>query len=199
MVGSSSNSCKINLISSGFTGTFNGGWTFNSSGATSNGTNGYFNTTWIPGSNVTVNNNHYGIYTLQNEINTVSFGCSESLSTRHFMFLNLSNASYPEMGDSFITWNNSGINKGNTLISADSGTLRAYNNGVSVGSISYGGNVPTTRAFYYGARNDTAGIINYGSSPISYATLGLSLTVTDLSNYSTIINTFQTALGRNTY
>jgi hypothetical protein len=44
MVGASAAACAQNLKSSSFTGTFNGGWTFASTGVTPNGSTGYFDT-----------------------------------------------------------------------------------------------------------------------------------------------------------
>jgi hypothetical protein len=45
MVGASAAACAQNLRSSSFTGTFSSGWTFASSGVTSNGISAYFDTT----------------------------------------------------------------------------------------------------------------------------------------------------------
>ena len=50
MVGASAAACAQNLKSSSFTGTFNGGWTFSTTGATPNGTSGYMNTNLNPNS-----------------------------------------------------------------------------------------------------------------------------------------------------
>ena len=48
MVGASAAACAQNLKSSSFTGTFNGGVTFSSAGATMNGTSGYLETQLTP-------------------------------------------------------------------------------------------------------------------------------------------------------
>jgi len=53
MVGSSAAACAQNLKSSSFTGSFSSGWTFASTGATSNGTSAYMNTGFVPNGNLT--------------------------------------------------------------------------------------------------------------------------------------------------
>jgi hypothetical protein len=62
MVGASSAACSQNLKSASFTGVFNGGWTFASTGVTGNGTSGYFNTFWDTNNNAAFNNFSIGYY-----------------------------------------------------------------------------------------------------------------------------------------
>ena len=61
MVGASAAACAQNLKSSSFTGTFTSGWTFASTGVTSNGTSAYMNTNFIPSSHYTSNTN-FGLF-----------------------------------------------------------------------------------------------------------------------------------------
>jgi len=63
MVGASAAACAQNLKSSSFTGNFNGGWTFASTGITGNGSTGYFDTTFNPNTSITdINSAHLSIY-----------------------------------------------------------------------------------------------------------------------------------------
>lgn len=62
MVGASSAACAQNLKSSSFTGTFSGGWTFASTGATPNGTTGYMDTGLIPSNDLQLNSTHISGY-----------------------------------------------------------------------------------------------------------------------------------------
>ena len=57
MVGASAAACAQNLVSSSFTGTFNGGVTYASTGITGNGTSGFMNTTLSPNGNIGLNSN----------------------------------------------------------------------------------------------------------------------------------------------
>lgn len=83
MVGASAAACAQNLKSSSFTGTFNGGWTFASTGATPNGTTGYMDTGLTPSTELNVNSNGIGFYTSRansenksDVVNMGSFGVS---------------------------------------------------------------------------------------------------------------------------
>ena len=63
MVGASAAACAQNLKSSSFTGTFNGGWTFASTGVTPNGTNAFMNTGLNPvAQGLTSGDSHLGYY-----------------------------------------------------------------------------------------------------------------------------------------
>ena len=62
MVGASSAACAQNLKSSSFTGTFSGGWTFSSTGATPNGTNAYMDTNFMPSTELSANSASIGYY-----------------------------------------------------------------------------------------------------------------------------------------
>jgi len=62
MVGASAAACAQNLKSSSFTGTFNGGWTFASTGATPNGINGYIDTNLNVAANISSQNSHLSLY-----------------------------------------------------------------------------------------------------------------------------------------
>ena len=67
MVGASAAACAQNLKSSSFTGTFNGGWTFASTGVTPNGTNGFMNTQFVPNTEcASANVGAMGIYSRTN-------------------------------------------------------------------------------------------------------------------------------------
>jgi hypothetical protein len=81
MVGASSASCSINLISSSFTGIFVGGWTFSNNGAKPNGTNAYMQTNFSFRSNTPDYNNHFSMYsrTQDSSVNGFNLGCQETI------------------------------------------------------------------------------------------------------------------------
>ena len=68
MVGASAAACAQNLVSSSFTGTFNGGVTYASTGITGNGTSGFMNTTLSPNGNIGLNSNHLAYYSRTNNL-----------------------------------------------------------------------------------------------------------------------------------
>jgi len=73
MVGASAAACAQNLKSSSFTGTFNGGWTFASTGVQGNGTNAYMNTGFVSSTEVSLNSHAYGIYVPNNYSSSTVF------------------------------------------------------------------------------------------------------------------------------
>jgi hypothetical protein len=200
MVGGTNASCSQNLISSSFTGTFNGGWTFTSSGALPDGINGtYMDTAWNPSIVSDVDNNHYGIYTTQNEPGDASYGVFDGFTKRWFMFLNFGGLeSYFEQGNSILLWANAGINKGFSFGNCDAGTLTGYVSGSSLGTVSYtNGGAPNSN-FWFGATNrlQTLNRATPMTVNIAFATLGYKMNATKVANYYTAVQAFQTSLGR---
>jgi hypothetical protein len=71
MVGASAAACAQNLKSSSFTGIFNGGWTYTSLGATSNGSNTFFNTNFLnQGAWTSTSNGSMGFISRTNQTGT---------------------------------------------------------------------------------------------------------------------------------
>jgi hypothetical protein len=74
-----------------------------------------------------------------------------------------------------------------------------YRNGGLVNAGSGGATGATISSIVIGALNNGGSIIQYYNNQYSFATIGTGLGATEQSTLSTIINTFQTTLGRNTY
>jgi hypothetical protein len=55
------------------------------------------------------------------------------------------------------------------------------------------------RTLVIGAQKSDAGVQYYSSNRYAFSFMGIGLTNTDIVNLSSIINTYQTSLGRNTY
>lgn len=205
-IGSSSAACKQNLISSSFTGTFSGGWTYDGFGVDMNGSDTTFNTGFNT-SNFTLNNAHYCAYYSKREtVNVAAFGVfNGSGGARTFCFVNFDNYAYPEWADAFVqlpsSFNVNGVN-GLILAVATSGVLYGYYNGSLDGQVNYGGGI-SAGVFTFGQRANSPGNNNplppFGNGAMGFASLGTSMTSTQSVAFSTAINTFATTLGRNTY
>ena len=201
-VGASNASCRQNLISSSFTGTFNGSWTFSASGADPTGNSTYFDTGWNPSVNSDVMNNHYGVYITQNEPDQfplAAYGVFDGFDRRWFTFVNLGQQSYYEQANTFVQVNNGGTNRGFNIVNANSGTLTAYLQGTLLGSVSYLDGGEPNGNFWFGRVNrlqpeliqDTQMKSNH-----TFGTLGYQLNSTKAGNYYTAVQAFQTTLGR---
>jgi hypothetical protein len=195
MVGASSAACSQNLKSSSFTGTFNGGWTFASTGVTPNGSSGYMNTGISP-STLSQTSNSMSVYVR----NSPSSGgwdlSSENNAGNRFLTII---ASF-NGGDPFIA-NNSGLTSApsasplgltlNTRI--DNVRYKIFrNNSLILNSTTTTTGLTDTN-FLLGARlTNTA----FSNKNYSFAHIGDGLTDTEASNFYTAVQAFQTTLSR---
>jgi hypothetical protein len=206
MVGASAAACSRNLKSDNFNGTFNGGWTFSSTGVTPNGTNAFFDSNFNQSLNLTPSNNHISIYSRTDfnslgglnikvdcgVTNNVSFAFTEILS-RDLTFASFANGSQTPR---VVVANSLGqfIGVGNVSNSI------IYKNGVNLQTNS---NAQTRAMFnstiYFGATHDAIADVGRYFSPRqnAFSSIGDSLTDSESFNFYTAVQAFQTTLSRN--
>lgn len=202
MVGSSAAACAQNLKSSSFTGTFSSGWTFASTGVTTNGSSTYFDTTLNPSTTFGSGYASFGVYWRNtfSAAQTNIIGCCSAISTKRFDLGYDAGVTVPFVGNS-----SDGSN-----VSTDTsnlGFLIATRQGASINKLfrnavlKINGNISwqayTTRTFYFGARNNST--IDYlaNNQNIAFGFIGDGLTDAQASNFYTAVQTFQTTLSRN--
>jgi hypothetical protein len=204
MVGASAAACAQNLKSSSFTGTFNGGWTYATSGVTPNGVNAFMDTGYSPSVNSTITNNHFMVYlpsvpvtstgVYMTDLGAFSLDFSERFGTN---IRNFDGTSFDvrkrtlvnnsSVGNGFYLYTRSAVDSAkvffnNSLITHDTSTTSSYgypNLSVYLGALRLG----TTFTTPSNRRN-------------SFATIGDSLTDTQASNFYTAVQAFQTTLAR---
>ena len=211
MLGGNSSGCKFNGknpvdTNGGYRLVFNGGWTFNASGATSNGTNAYADT-FLSGGTITARNNHLSVYMLNQNVYTGTgknwigvandgapasyFSIGQEGTPRYFYGPEINNG---------ITSTVAPLSSGLNLISTTGLTQQnLYRNGVVIHTSSGNGDGTINASVVIGALNNNNSIIQYYDNTYAFATIGLGLSDAEQATLSTIINTFQTTLGRNTY
>ena len=213
MVGASAAACAQNLKSSSFTGTFSSGWTFASTGVTPNGTSAYLNTNLIPFTNLTIANFHLSYYSRTNNNPSIDFdmGCGDSGGGySSSMFLRRSN-------------NQAAFDSSNATNVRITATSQSDSTGFYVGSITSTSkrllikNGSTTLASStatnasllldsalliaaYNAR--PIGVVGlspetYGSKQCALSSIGDGLNATQIGNFYTSVQAFQTTLSRN--
>lgn len=179
---------------------FSGGWTHSSTGAQPNGTNGYANSFFAPSTNQSVNNNGLGMYITQRTV-------SQSDPVQMGSFTQVNQASLILVT---ATSMNARLNGGNsaTTIGGGSGSFDAhrtsatvtkqYKNGTSIKNYNSGG-TRTANTIYLGTLNVAAApyASGYINSEFRFAYMSEGLTDTEVSNLRTLVQTYQTALGRN--
>ena len=209
-IGSTSGSCAINAVSPGTNNiTWFGGMSFGVSGATGNGGDGWGNTN-LTQTAFTQNSVSAGVY----QVSSLSGGAEFVLgnfSTGGLPAIQLStrltilggNYAY-RLGNTTISSQTYSGNTGMFVISRTTGdttTHNLYRNGslINTASNSYI-ETPTANVIYVFGRQGVGGAIQ-DTSPQTLAFIFFAdgLSGAQVSTFSSIINTFNTSLGRNTY
>ena len=208
MLGGNSSGCKFNGknpvdTNAGYRLVFNGGWTYNASGATSNGTNAYANT-FLTASTITpLNSQHLSLYMANN---SVPSGVSRSFGGANggggLFSIGIQATSYYYWGasdngqSSFSTANS----QGNLLTTANStASSLLYRNGTQIFTTVNDNGKSIPYSVYIGALNNAGTAAQYYANQYRFSTIGYGLSSAQVSTLSTIINTFQTSLTRNVY
>jgi hypothetical protein len=205
-VGGTAPSHKWNLkdprdVDAAFRLTFSGGWTHSSNGALPNGTNGFSNTYFAPSSVSTLNSNSLGYYTGTNVSETtadpVNMGSYNSESQAYLV--RKSNTSYSaRMNGNIFSYNSNSMN-GFIVASKQSSTVSViYSNSISLVSGNSGGTLPTANIYIGNLNLSFAGAYPDGwvKNDFRFAFIGDGLTDADAANLYTIVQKYQTTLGR---
>jgi hypothetical protein len=205
LIGGTSASCKINAkLNATYDIVFNGGMTFNTSGMTGNAVNGYGTTQYLPFRT----NNHIGYYlgtNTDNGFRTVSGIQFVPGGGEIQNYINVGGNSGFRNGATgaglTIAYNSSNwyyINTWEVGVGA-----RVYSNGSLSGSIGGGaaaGSYTGTTGVGAPGLIRTDGLVGeYNGQRIQFLHSGTGLSAAEALTLDTIINTFQTSLGRNRY
>jgi hypothetical protein len=204
MVGASSAACAQNLISSSFTGSFTGGWSFSSNGILGNATNTYMRTNFVCTTQLTASNWHQSYYSRTNNNIGVDCGVGDvaGYPSSLMQIRNASNQSYFVCGN----YSNYGLlpatvtdSTGFFVGSILSNTDRTYyrNSSILISSTASIFNVLYPGEIIIGAFNE--GGINprfFNSKQCAFYTIGDGLTTSEANNLYTSVQAFQTTLSR---
>ena len=190
MVGASAAACAQNLVSSSFTGTFNGGWTYASTGATPNGTNGYMDTGLNASTQLSGTFAHASLYPRTSL--SGGYGIQGNFSSRMDIF-NFGNVLYSAIGtqgQTNYTGTYAGLIVGSRINSTINklyvgGILRDTKSALSTANIQ-------NLNYWLGACNNGY----YSNNECAFASIGDGLTDTEASNFYTAVQAFQTTLSR---
>lgn len=201
MVGASAAACSQNLKSSSFTGAFTAtGWTFASTGVTSNGTSAYMNTNFIP--NVQVSNGDslsFGgyVYAQDNSFINILWGTGNASRYVNEIIPRYNNQLYVAYGTDWGSLATNNDEKGFWLVKKpSSGTsTEAWKNG-NLFHTATGGSQQNQLSNVAMDLNSRRGSV-FAKITVSFAFLGdIKLTNTDASNFYTAVQSFQTTLSR---
>jgi hypothetical protein len=191
--------------------TFNGGFTHNSRGAKGNGTNGYANSFGLSGSLFGTNPASLGVYcTLQGTNNRIYDMGVEATGPELNDMLTLAAKRASGVGNNTLfdhgdfpngRASTTALASAMTIGSSTGTTSRnVYRNGTSEASQTNSQALEVAnRDFAIFAMNSNIGVQYYSDNTQGFAFLGSGMTASEVSTFSTIINDYQTALGRNVY
>jgi len=192
MVGSSAASCAQNLVSSSFTGTFAGGWTFASTGVTPNGTNAYMNTSFNTNA---LSSLHYSYYSRTNTFTGRDMG--NEYPRAYDLILSLGGTLYQRFNTSSVTATN--LNSQGFYIGTQDATNlhRVFRNATKIGLTMLNDNNYNNANVWIGAVNkDVMSSPYYGINQCAFSSIGDGLTNTQASDFYTAVQAFQTTLSR---
>ena len=195
MVGASAAACAQNLKSSSFTGTFNGGWTFASTGVTPNGTNAYMDTNLNEDTVLNLNNTHISVYLRTNIIGLLcDIGLGGTGGTN--IYPNFNNRFYPRVnatnGGILVNLNTAAFFMANRTNSTQVFGFRNSTKYILSNDSITKVNVNITLS----AENGIASRSNFSPRQNAFASIGDGLTDTEADDFYTAVQAFQTTLSR---
>jgi hypothetical protein len=217
MVGGTSTTTKYNLVNpqdtdAAFRMTWNGGWTFSNLGARANASNTYGNTHFVPNTDYT-NNTQWslGVYTLDTTAQVQAY-VNQSLAARSQSSTELIqwyndigvNANFglldPGSEDARIFFSPAVDSQGLNWIDNESSTNhKIYKNSSLSGSGTSSGQVtplPTVPLYLAARNNSNSSIDGHSGNLYSFAYISDSIGSANASTFYTIVEAFETALGR---
>ena len=198
MVGGTATTHKYNFmdardVDAAFRLSFNGGMTHNSNGIIPNGVNAFADTFLVPNTKLTINSHSFGVYARNNVSSLSVYGCQNGNSV---YLQNNSTSANAISGNQVISYT-ANPNTKLMIFSRTPTDFVAYRNAISLGnnptSIS---SLPTANFFFLARSNGSPTPDVYSSSELALAFLGDGLTSTEVTNFTNLVNTFQTSLGR---
>lgn len=198
MVGASAAACAQNLVSSSFTGTFNGGVTFASTGVTGNGSTGYMNTSLNVNSILSLNSTHLSYYSRTNIPGgsvAVEMGVTGTTST--YLLYNYLGVGYSainggQSGRPSPASPTTGLLIGSRISNSEE---KYYTNNISQTFTNSSTGKENKNIFLMAFNN--VGPQSYSTKECAFASIGDGLTDTEASNFYTAVQAFQTTLSRN--
>jgi hypothetical protein len=199
MVGASAAACAQNLKSPSFTGTFSGGWTFTSNGATPNGLNAFYNTLLNLSTNLSLNNISYGFYsgTANVQNTTVSMGAQTPPTYVRLFPNHPGNTIYIDINDgSDSTMDSQNRSDGFIFGYRTSGNQKIFSRRGTVQSFTSNSNGVVNLNMFLGAVNSNGNGTGFSVFQHRFTFIGETITDTEAANYYTAVQAFQTTLGR---
>lgn len=197
-VGGTQDTSKYNLVNTGsYTISFSSGWTYNSNGITGNGTSTYANTGYSGSVSTWYSSGSLFNYSRTTGRSGYDMGVNDTVAGQFYLVNRLSNdLSYLNLAVSPSTtasFDGSGLFMGNSRTS----TQTLYRNGSQIINVSKTTATNPGIPFYLGANNfQNTSATDYTNRNYALAGFGQSFDSTEASTFYTIVQNFETLLGR---
>jgi len=176
--------------------TFGGTVTHDSNGITGNGTNGYADTYFVPSTTFSVGNAHIATYdrTTTQGLGNYTIG---SFSTGNAVWIAYNDSQYAYLGaiNGVVSDGRVNISKLRVATRTATNVFKAFRDGTQVGT------TITANTTTYPTANirllAASGLTAYSNHNLAFASVGTGLSDSETVAYNTLVNTFQTTLGRN--
>jgi hypothetical protein len=185
--------------------TFNGGWTHSSSGATPNGTNGYANTYFAPSTlaSLTISGGTLGMYGPNaTAVNKAGMGSWGPGSNGWVLYPNFNSTIVGFCWENDLGTQSSAIADGNGLIAfsrTGSTNVNFYRRGALVSTNNRTALGKTSNVMYLGAGNGNGSDTQHSTYRHQFTFAHTGMTGSQMATLDSIIQTYQTSLGRNVY
>jgi hypothetical protein len=183
-----------------FRGVFVGGWTHSNLGAIPNGINAYMDTKIIPATHLSKFNVHFAKYNRTNDLaNTKTDAVYNGLTDRYFgIQYTFGYAAIGENSISGVTWTPVDTRGLFTATRTANNVFKVFKNDTQLGSTNTGTITDITGTFsmYIGARNNFGTAFQFNSYGCGFISFGGGLDNIKVAALRTIIQNFNTTLGR---
>lgn len=174
------------------------GWTHSNTGALPNGTNAFADTFFIPSVDASTSGFGFGVYSRVDDVTgTKIYGANQSainITQQNFSNGNFINGTLASNIINFTAAPSTRFMYNRRNSTTD---MQAYRDGVSLGTNTAAAIAMPNCKFYFGARNTITNTPDiYDTHEIAFAVLDIGLTNTQALSLSTLVNNFQTTLGR---
>jgi hypothetical protein len=198
-VGSTASQHKWNLkdprdLDAAFRITWSGGITHNSNGVTFGGVNGFGNTYLSP-SLLPQNSNSQMFY---NRVlpTTASYNGTNNFHLGSYSNGTTIDGSSNSASSTLVSNTFNGLMTYIRRSSGQSDSLELYRNAVTLQNNNFTSTTPSTNNYYIGAYNNAGTAALFSTYNLAFASLGDGLTDTEVTNFYTAVQAFQTTLGR---
>jgi len=182
-----------------FKGIFSGSWTYESTGITGDGITAYMDTNYNPSSNSSLNNGSIGAYVNNGTTGYAIMGAvttTTGTSATQLIPVDSGTTMYGDIHDASVSGTPNTTKNAFFQASRINSTQKSHAVNTTITTINDTSTSLTNLNIWIGARN-VNGSYNQGySSRIAFAYIGDGLSTTEMTNYYTAVQRFQTTLGR---